>query len=60
MNDFKKSAKESCKKSYGYALDHFQTQYTTFGDYSNVFIYVSANVVYFNKQVDITKPWREI
>jgi hypothetical protein len=49
MNNFKKEAKRSCKNSYGYALDHFQTQYTTFGEYSNTFIYVSANVVCFNK-----------
>ncbi len=49
ISDFKEIAKESCKDSYGYALDHLNTQYTTFGDYSNVFIYVSANVVCFEK-----------
>ena len=49
MDDFLKSAKKSCKDSYGYALDHFQTQYTTFGQYSNTFIYVSANIVCFEK-----------
>ena len=48
-DDFLKSAKESCKDSYGYALDNFQVQYTTFGDYSNTFIYVSANVVCLEK-----------
>jgi hypothetical protein len=49
MNSFLEEAKKSCKNDYGYALDHFQIQYTTFGDYSNTFIFVSANVVCFDK-----------
>ena len=49
MTSFRESAKKSCKDSYGYALDHFQVQYTTFGEYSNTFIFVSANVVCFNR-----------
>lgn len=49
MNSFLESAKESCKNNYGYALDHFETKYTTFGDYANTFIFVSANVVCFDK-----------
>jgi len=49
VDDFQQIAKESCKDSYGYALDHYETQYTTFGDYDNTFIYVSVNVICFDK-----------
>lgn len=49
MNSFLKSAKDSCKNNYGYALDHFETKYITFGEYANTFIFVSANIVCFDK-----------
>ena len=49
MKSFSKRGKEDCKNSYGYAIDNVNTQYTTFGDYSNTFIYVSANIVCFNR-----------
>ncbi len=49
VKSFSKDAKKECKNSYGYAIDNVNTKYTTFGDYSNTFIYVSANIVCFNK-----------
>ena len=49
VQGFADQAKRSCKDSYGYAIDHVDTKYTTFGEYGNTFIYVSANIVCFDR-----------
>ena len=48
LESFQITAKKSCKKNYGYLLDNVNSKYQTFGDYNNILVFVSANVVCFD------------
>lgn len=45
LKGFKKDAKENCKNNKAYAIDNVNLSFDTFGDYNNMLVYVSANIV---------------